>query len=79
MSPETLCLVFKKCAAGECAGAQESVSCPGRPGGKGRDGLSLSSAGQDPRPAVLVGPPCSNPPLHFTNEETEAQRGLGIY
>lgn len=51
MSPEPSRLCFNKtlaaCAAGEPAGAQESVSRPERPGEKGRERLSLSSVKQD--------------------------------
>lgn len=79
MSPEPSRLCFNKtlaaCAAGEPAGAQESVSRPERPGEKGRERLSLSSVKQDPRPAEPTGPLCWNPPLHFTNEN-QAQRGV---
>lgn len=40
MSPETLWLVFKKRAAGECAGAQESGPVQG--GQEGRAGMALA-------------------------------------
>lgn len=41
---------------------------------EGSESLSWFPVEQSPRSAVLIADECSNPPLHFINEELEAQR-----